>query len=235
MLNVIYEDNSIVVVSKPCNVPVAPDSSKDEDLLGMVKQYIKEKYNKPGEAFIGMVHRLDRPAGGLVVFARNSKSAERLSKQIRDHEMKRTYYAVVRGCPKNKEGNLVNWLVKDEKTNTVSVVPQSSEGAKRAELDYKVLQTVTSGEKSLSLVEVHLQTGRAHQIRVQMAHLGCPLWGDQRYGASVNKRGQQLALWAVGLSFIHPIAKDKRTFLCYPQTENPWQLFNIDLAPSCKD
>lgn len=235
MLNVIYEDNSIVVVSKPCNVPVAPDSSKDEDLLGMVKQYIKDKYNKPGEAFIGLVHRLDRPAGGLVVFARNSKSAERLSKQIRDREMKRTYYAVVRGCPKNKEGELVNWLVKDAATNTVKVVPQSVDGAKKAVLDYKVLQSITSGETTLSLVEVHLQTGRAHQIRVQMATLGCPLWGDQRYGYDVNKKGQQLALWAVGLTLIHPIAKDKRTFLCYPQTDMPWKHFNIELAPSCKD
>ncbi len=235
MLNVIYEDNSIVVVCKPCNVPVAPDSSKDEDLLSMVKQYVKEKYDKPGEAFIGLVHRLDRPAGGLVVFARNSKSAERLSKQVREQEMKRTYYAVVRGCPRNKEGRLENWLLKDASTNTVSVVPQSTEGAKKAVLDYKVLQTVTSGDKSLSLVEVHLHTGRAHQIRVQMANLGHPLWGDQRYGFNVNKKGQQLALWAVGLTLMHPIAKDKRTFLCYPQTDNPWQYFNIDLAPSCKD
>ena len=235
MLNVIYDDNSVVVVVKPCNVPVAPDASKDEDLLSMVKQYIKEKYHKPGEAFIGLVHRLDRPAGGLVVFARNSKSAERLSKQIREQTVKRTYYAVVRGCPKNKEGELVNWLVKDTATNTVKVVPQSCEGAKKAVLNYKVLQTVTLGEKSLSLVEVHLQTGRAHQIRVQMAHMGCPLWGDQRYGYGINKKGQQLALWAVGLTFIHPIAKDKRTFLCHPQTEDPWQLFDIDLSPSCKD
>ena len=235
MLNVIYEDNSIIVVCKPCNMPVAPDASGDADLLSQVKQYIKEKYNKPGEVYIGLVHRLDRPAGGIVVFARNSKSAARLSEQVRSHDMKRTYYAVVRSCPREPEGQLTNYLLKNQQTNTVSVVPKATEGAKMAVLDYKVLQTVSNGDRSLSLVRIQLQTGRAHQIRVQMAHIGCPLWGDQRYGFGVNKKGQQLALWAVGLTLTHPIAKDKRVFLCYPQTDTPWSLFKLELSPDISE
>ena len=230
MLNVLYEDNHIIVVAKPCNVPVQSDQSGDTDLLTMVKQYVKEKYNKPGEVFIGLVHRLDRPAGGIVVFARNSKSAARLSQQVRTHDMQRVYYAVVRGVPAQKEGRVENYLLKNTETNTVSIVPQATEGAKFARLDYKVLQIIRDPKDGvLSLVQVQLQTGRSHQIRVQMAGLGCPLWGDQRYGAEVNRKGQQLALWAVKLTLMHPTLKDRRVFVCYPQTEQPWSRFTFEI------
>lgn len=230
MLNIIYEDNAIIVVAKPCNVPVAADKSLDSDLLNQVKAYIKEKYNKPGEVYIGLVHRLDRPAGGCVVFARNSKSASRLSEQVRSHEMERTYYAVVRSRPERLEGDAINYLLKNTQTNTVTIVPSATEGAKKAVLHYKTLQTIEDPKDGvLSLLEVTLQTGRAHQIRVQMAGLGCPLWGDQRYGYGINKKGQQLALWAVRLSLTHPVARDKRVFICYPQTDQPWKRFSLNI------
>lgn len=231
MLNVLYEDNHIIVVAKPCNVPVQSDKSGDQDLLSMVKQYVKEKYNKPGEVFIGLCTGLTVRQAASWWFARNSKSAARLSQQVRTHDMQRTYYAVVRGVPARKEGRVESYLLKNTETNTVSVVPQTTEGAKHAQLDYKVLQTIDDPKDGvLSLVQVQLQTGRSHQIRVQMASLGCPLWGDQRYGMSVNKKGQQLALWAVKLTLMHPTLKDRRVFVCYPQTEQPWNRFEIQIA-----
>ena len=141
---VLYEDNQVIVVIKPQNMPSQADSSGDRDLLSEVKSYIKEKYNKQGEAFIGLVHRLDRPTGGVMVFARNSKSASRLCEQLKSGQMKKTYYAITETAPKDRTGTIVNYLKKDEKNNIVKIVPQSEVGAKRAELHYKVLQ---SGDK----------------------------------------------------------------------------------------
>ena len=161
-LQILYEDNQIIVAIKPQNVPSQEDSSGDKDMLSMIKEYVKEKYNKPGEAFIGLVHRLDRPTGGIMVFARNSKSAARLSEQIRQNQMHKTYYCVAVGTLKDKEATLVNYLKKDEKENIVKIVPISESGAKKAELKYKILQT----EGNLSLCQVNLISGRSHQIRV---------------------------------------------------------------------
>jgi len=229
MINIAYEDNHILVVEKPQNVIIAGDKSGDKALLDELKEYIKEKYQKPGEVYLGLVHRLDRPAGGLAVFARTSKAASRLADQLKENELKRTYYCVVRGVPRNSTDKLVNYLKKDENENTVSVVPQSTEGAKKAVLNYKLLQTVETNEGPLSLLQVVLETGRSHQIRVQMAHIGCPLWGDQRYGYNVNKKGQQLALYAVKLRLIHPTKKDSMQFICYPPEIAPWTAFNINI------
>lgn len=229
-LQVLYEDNHCIVVDKPNNLPVQADSSGDADLLSMVKEYVKEKYNKPGTAYIGLVHRLDRPAGGLVVLARTSKAAARLSAQVRSRELSRQYLLVVRGEPKMRSGEIKNYLLKDTAANMVRIVPAATEGAKEAILNYRLLQTVHHpSEGKLSLIEASLQTGRSHQIRVQMAGLGCPLYGDQKYGPDLNKKGQQLALHAAKLSFIHPTLKDKRTFISYPPQKAPWTYFRINI------
>lgn len=229
MFEILHEDNHIIVAEKPQNTIIAGDITGDESMFDVLKQYIKEKYNKPGEAYLGLVHRLDRPAGGLAVFARTSKAASRLQEQLKSNELKRTYYCVVRGVPANANNRLVDYLKKNEKTNTVEVVPPAVEGAKKAILNYKLLQTVETKEGPLSLIQVQLETGRSHQIRVQMAHMGCPLWGDQRYGFNVNKKGQQLALYAVKLRLIHPTKKESMQFICYPPEIAPWTSFRLNI------
>lgn len=222
---VLYEDNQIIVVLKPQNVPTQGDSSGDESLLDMVKAYVKEKYNKPGEAYIGLVHRLDRPTGGVMVFARTSKAAERLCEQIKTGEFEKRYLAVVVGTPRDRQARLVNYLKKDEKTNTVVTVPAAVEGAKRAELIYKVLET----EPRVSLVDIKLLTGRSHQARVQMKSVGTPIFGDARYGGDVLAKGYNLALWAYELRFYHPVTKVPMVFMAYPPLDKtPWKLFAIE-------
>ena len=223
MCEVIYEDNHILVVIKPQNLPTQADISGDEDLLTKLKSYIKEKYNKEGNVFLGLVHRLDRPTGGVMVFARTSKAAERLSEQIRNGEVDKTYFAVLEGTPKNKRYRLINYLKKDEKNNIVKIAPQYEDGAKEAILDYQVLET----KDSRSLVKVDLETGRSHQIRVQMAGIGCPVVGDQKYGKDAKKCN--LALWAAILRFTHPVTKKIMTFKVMPPVENaPWKDFEVE-------
>lgn len=222
-MDIVYEDNHLLVVIKPQNMPSQKDSSNDLDLLTECKNYLKEKYNKPGEAYCGLVHRLDRPTGGLMVFAKTSKCAERLSKQIRDGELQKEYLAVVVGKPKYDKNHLVNFLKKDEKTNTVSVVPELETGAKRAEMIYTLLDNT----EKLSLVNCKLLTGRSHQIRVQMATIGCPVFGDVRYKGDIVS-GWNLALWSYKLSFVHPVSKKTMNFVCYPPLdEMPWKYFNF--------
>lgn len=221
-LQVLFEDNHIIVVVKPQNVPSQADISGDEDMLTIVKRYLKEKYNKAGEAFVGLVHRLDRPTGGVMVFAKTSKGASRLSEAIREGEFEKTYLAVVNGKPKEEEGTYVHFLKKNAITNMVYVVPQTTDGAKRAELTYQVLET----KGKHNLVRVQLITGRGHQIRVQMAFEGTAICGDKRYG---NEDNCQLALWATQIKFEHPTTKQRMTFIAYPPEENlPWSAFDID-------
>ena len=222
-MKVVYEDNHLLVVIKPQNIPSQKDESNDKDIQTMCKEYLKEKYDKKGEVYCGLVHRLDRPTGGLMVFAKTSKCAERLSKQIRDGEMQKEYLAVVVGHPKYASNFLVNYLKKDEKTNTVKVVPELETGAKRAEMVYKVLDE----NEKLSLVKCELMTGRSHQIRVQMSTIGCPVFGDVKYKGDIAK-GWNLALWSYKLSFEHPITKNTMNFVCYPpEDEMPWKYFNF--------
>ena len=226
-LNVVYEDNHVIVVVKPQNIPTQEDESKDKDLLTMVKEYIKEKENKPGNVFVGLVHRLDRPTGGVMVFAKTSKAASRLSAQITEGELKKRYLAVVLGKPKEKRRKLVNYLQKNARTNTVQVVPELTTGAKRAELEYNLLDA----NDKVSLVEVDLYTGRSHQIRVQMKHIGCPVYGDVKYGGDKLAKGHNLALWAYELKFVHPTTKENMTFKVYPPEDKiPWSVFNLDIV-----
>lgn len=220
---VLYEDNHVLVVVKPVNMPTQEDESGDLDLLNVLKQELKERYGKPGNVFLGLVHRLDRPVGGAMVFAKTSKAASRLSETVRSRSFGKKYLAVVHGAPAASRGRLVNHLLKDGKTNTVrTVAPGSHPDAKEAVLDYEVL----GQQEGLSLVRIILHTGRSHQIRVQMATAGCPLYGDQKYGANLNKPGQQLALWSVYLSFPHPTGREVIDFHSAPPRVYPWSLWN---------
>lgn len=224
-LDVVYEDNHIVVVNKPQNILSQSDKTEDVDMLKLVKEYVKEKYNKPGNVFIGLVHRLDRPTGGLMVFARNSKSAARLSKQIREKQLKKHYLAVVENKVRQNSARLEDYLKKDSKTNMVKLCPQGEQGAKLAVLDYDVIKT--NGE--LTLVNVNIKTGRPHQIRVQLSNQKNPIFGDAKYGSKVSGPTNNLALWAYKLEFTHPVTKANMKFTSLPDTETmPWQQFDLE-------
>lgn len=215
MINIIYEDNHLLVVEKPINILVQADDTNDEDLLTMLKRYLKEKYQKPGNVYLGLVHRLDRPVGGVMVFAKTSKAASRLSEQVRTHKLEKIYCAVVCGKASASD-TLVDKLLKDNKTNIVKV----DDGGKEAILDYQLL----SFKDNLSLVKIFLKTGRSHQIRVQFSTRGLPLWGDQKYNKN-SKIGEQVALFAKELSFYHPITKEKLTFKLELPNSYPWNQF----------
>ena len=221
-INVLYADNHLLVVEKPANLPTQADSSGDDDLLSILKRYIAEKYNKPGAVYLGLVHRLDRPVGGVMVFARTSKAASRLSESFRTHEQDRRYLAVVEGeIPGERELN--DWLIKDGRTGMVRVVRENTPGAKRA----KLITRPRAVREGLTLTQVQLFTGRAHQIRVQHAHMGHPLWGDNRYGD--GRPGQQLALWAWSLTVKHPTRDETLTFTAPPPRRDVWALFAGEL------
>jgi len=223
-MDILFEDNHVIVVNKPQNIPTQEDASGDKDMLTMVKEYIKEKYNKPGNVYVGLVHRLDRPTGGVMVFAKTSKAAARLSEQFAGSDSEKTYFCVVVGSPREKRGKLIHFLKKNEKTNMVEQVPQSVEGAKRAELDYTVLEE----KNGYSLVKAVLVTGRSHQVRVQMKTLGTPIYGDVKYGGENAEKGL-LNLYAVKLSFLHPITKERMVFISYPpEDKEKWNLFDIE-------
>lgn len=204
-LDVIYEDNHLLVVNKPANVPMQEDSSKDLDLLSLAKNYLKEKYNKPGNVYLGLVHRLDRPVSGVCVFAKTSKAASRLSKQVSEHTLKKEYLAVVYDNNLKDEDTFKDKLLKDTKRNLVKVDPNGKDSS----LDYVVLNR----KDNLALVKVNLHTGRSHQIRVQFSSRNHPLWGDQKYNKQA-KIGEQIALHAYRLTFKHPTTNETLAFVC---------------------
>lgn len=215
MIDVLYEDNHLLVVVKPCNMPVQRDASEDLDLLTSLKDYLKKKYQKPGNVYLGLVHRLDRPVGGVMVFAKTSKAASRLSKAIAEHEFKKVYLACVKNDDIEDQGHLVDHLIKDHKTNTVKV----DQRGKEAILDYKVL----ARKDGLALVKVDLKTGRSHQIRVQFASRNHPLYGDHRYDKEA-KKDSQLALWSYELAFKHPIKDEMIHYKARPSND-PFRRF----------
>ena len=217
-LKVIYEDNHIIVVEKIPNVPSQSDKTGDIDMLTMVKQYIKEKYNKPGNVYLGLVHRLDRPVGGIMIFAKTSKAASRLSDQVREKIFKKKYLAVVDGKIENKSGTLEDYLYKDERNNISKVVNKNKKNAKFAKLDYEVIKY--DEVRNLSLVKVNLHTGRHHQIRVQLSNFGHSIFGDQKYGT--RGQGKQIALWEYELTINHPITKEEMTFKDLPESVGTW-------------
>lgn len=222
---ILFEDNHLLVVEKPPNILSQEDHTGDLDMLTLLKEDLKERYNKPGNVYLGLVHRLDRPVGGVMVFAKTSKSAGRLSDQIRKREFKKTYMAVVHGRPIKEKDTLVHYLLKDSRSNTVSVVKKDREGAKEAILEYEVVATV----ENYSLVKINLHTGRPHQIRVQFATIGNPLYGDQRYGKDVNTIGQQIALWSHEIRCQHPTSKEDMVFTSLPDKKAPWAMFETNI------
>ena len=218
-INIIYEDNHLIVVEKPANMPTCIDASKDQDLLSILKKYLKEKYHKPGNVYLGLVHRLDRPTQGIMVFAKTSKAAERLTKEINNKEFKKTYYAVIDGIIKKEHGTMTDYLKKDEKNNTSYI---SDESGKLAILDYELIDT----KENLSLVKINLKTGRHHQIRVQMASRNYPLYGDHKYNKRfINDNKTNLALIAKELSFHHPTTKELLEFKIDLPNNYPYSLF----------
>lgn len=216
-LEILYEDNHIIVVYKPANVLSQGDITGDKDMLTLVKEYIKEKYQKPGNVYVGLVHRLDRPVQGVMVFAKTSKAAARLAKQIQNHEFQKRYLAIINGILTEKKGELCDYLEKIENGNTV--VADENHG-KKSILRYEVLEEVNN----FSLINIELVTGRHHQIRVQFASRGYALVGDQRYGLEDKK---QICLCSYQLSFLHPITKERLNFKRYPEKNNSWALFRL--------
>ena len=196
-MKVLYEDNHLIAVYKPSGVPVQPDESGDASLMDLVKEYLKQKYHKQGQVFLGLLHRLDRPVSGVILFAKTSKGASRLSEQFRLHQTLKIYQALVEGKPKKDAATLIHYLKKNSVKNKVTVYPESTKDALYAELSYTVLKS----DKTHSLLEIHLKTGRPHQIRAQLATIGCPIVGDLKYGACHPLPDKSLRLAAVSLEF----------------------------------
>ena len=219
---VIYEDNHLLVVEKPANLPTQADSSGDDDLLSILKRWIGEKYNKPGAVYLGLVHRLDRPVGGVMIFARTSKAASRLSEAFRTHEQDRRYLAIIEGDV-SAPMELTDYLLKDGRTGMVRAVKKDTPGAKQARLISRPL----ASRDGLTLTQVQLFTGRAHQIRVQHAHAGHPLWGDMRYGHGMP--GRQIALWACELTLDHPTRHESMRFISRPPMKGAWKGFEAEI------
>ena len=222
-LTILHEDNHIIVVLKPQGVPTCGDESGEDSLLEQVRRYIKETYNKPGNVYVGLVHRLDRPTGGVMVFAKTSKAASRLAEQMRSGDFEKRYLAVLAGVPREPQAKLVNYLKKNAVNNMVYLCPPTTDGAKMASLEYAVKEE----KGGCALVEVKLHTGRTHQIRVQMAGIGAPVYGDMRYGGESAKKGN-LALWAYSLTFTHPVTKERLRFMAGPPEDgSPWKHFDL--------
>lgn len=217
-LKILYEDNHIIVVVKKAGIPVQEDKTGDLDMLTIIKAYLKEKYNKPGNVYLGLVHRLDRMVGGVMVFAKTSKAASRISEYIRQKNVKKRYLAIVNGkLPVSQEPiELKNYLVKNERLNMSKVVTKDTKGAKEAILEYKVLKNFMFNDKMYSLVDIDLHTGRHHQIRLQFSNIGHSLYGDIKYGQKINKVGQNLALFSYYLSFFHPTKDEYLEFKFMP-------------------
>lgn len=222
-LKVIYEDNHIIVVEKPVNIPSQSDKTGDMDLLSMVKEYIKEKYQKPGNVYVGLIHRLDRPVGGVMVFAKTSKAAARLSNQVREKQFEKTYLVIVNGKMEKKADHLQDYLLKNERTNMSRVVKEGTKNSKLASLHYEVLKY--QEDINLSVLKVHLHTGRHHQIRVQLSSRNHSIYGDQKYGG--RGHGKQIALWAYELKFYHPVTNELLTFHSIPKKEGSWKILEL--------
>jgi len=220
--DVVYEDNHLIVVNKEAGLLVQGDKTGDRALPDYVKQYLKEKHNKPGAVFCGVIHRIDRPVSGLVVLAKTSKALERMNKLVRTRDFHKTYWAIVKKCPYPKEGRLVHWLRKDTVKNTTTAFDEDPGDAKKSELSYVAVGKLNDHW----LVEVRPITGRPHQIRVQLAKIGCPIRGDVRYGfKKLNPDRQSINLHAKELHFIHPVKKESMHFKAPLPNDDFWQQF----------
>lgn len=218
-MKVVYEDNHLIIVYKESGEIVQGDKTGDAPLSETVKAYIKEKYNKPGDVFLGVVHRLDRPVSGLVIFARTSKALSRMNDMFRRGEVHKTYWAITKNLPKNTDGTLTNWLVRNEKQNKSYAYNREVPNAKQAVLNYRMV----ARSDNYCLLEVNLLTGRHHQIRCQLAHIGCPIKGDLKYGAARSNPDGSISLLSHKVQFVHPVSK-KEIELISPLPEDAlWQ------------
>ncbi|MBS2211881.1 RluA family pseudouridine synthase [Carboxylicivirga mesophila] len=221
-LDILYEDNHIIAVNKSSSDIVQGDKTGDETLNDKVKAYIKKKYNKPGDVFLGVVHRLDRPVSGVVLFARTSKALSRLNKMFQDKQVKKTYWALVAELPEEDSGRLVHYILKNSEKNKSYAFPKPRAGAKEAILNYRLI----SGLKNYYMLEVDLETGRHHQIRCQLAKIGCPIRGDLKYGFPRSNKDGSISLHARKIEFEHPVKKEPITIIAStPDTENLWKEF----------
>ncbi len=219
-LKVIYEDNHMIVVEKPVNIPSQGDKTGDTDLLTIVKEYLKEKYQKPGNIYVGLIHRLDRPVGGVMVFAKTSKAAARLSEQVREKQFQKKYLVICNGKMEADKGELQDYLWKNEQKNISKVVKKETKNSKLAVLEYEVLKY--EPDTNLSVLKILLHTGRHHQIRVQLSSRNHSIYGDQKYGG--RGHGKQIALWAYQLVLQHPITKEWMTFSSVPEKIGSWKI-----------
>jgi len=221
-LEILYEDNHLLAINKTAGVLVQGDETGDEPLVEICKKYIKEKYSKPGEVFLGVVHRLDRPVSGVVVFARTSKALERMNALFRDRETKKTYWVIVQNKPAKESGTLIHWLVKNETKNKTTAYAKENKEGQRSELSYQFLQQ----RSGYFLLEVNPITGRPHQIRAQLASMGCPIVGDLKYGYATANSDKSICLHARQLEFIHPVKKEKILITASLPGNDFWNLFS---------
>lgn len=222
-LRILFEDNHLIAVYKPAGVLVQADDTGDICLKEIVEDYIVREYNKPGAAFVGVIHRIDRPVSGLVLMAKTSKALARMNKMFEEKTIQKTYWAVVHNHAESEESvELVNWILKDSAKNMVHCYNKAKGASKRAELSYKQI----GASKGFSLFEVKPKTGRPHQIRAQLSYAGFPIAGDVKYGAKGFLSDQSIALHAYSLEFDHPISKEKVIIKCLPEKKNKWSLFD---------
>ena len=222
-MTVVYEDNHIIVVNKTASEIVQADKTGDTPLSETVKQYLKEKYQKPGNVFLGVTHRLDRPVSGLVIFAKTSKALTRLNEMFRAGEVKKTYWAVVKNAPKESEGELVHFLVRNEKQNKSYAYDKEVPNSKQAVLDYRLI----GRSENYYLLEVDLKTGRHHQIRCQLAKMGCPIKGDLKYGSPRSNPDGSICLHARRVRFVHPVSKELIELKAPLPEGNLWKGFEL--------
>ena len=226
-MTVLYEDNHIIAVNKTCNEIVQGDKTGDTPLSEIVKAYIKDKYNKPGEVFLGVTHRLDRPTSGVVLFARTSKALTRLNEMFKSHEkIKKTYWAIVQNAPKQPQARLENWLVRNEKQNKSYIASPNAKDAKLAVLTYSTIAT----SDNYTLLEIQLETGRHHQIRCQLAAIGCPIKGDLKYGAKRSNPDGGISLHARKIAFIHPVSKQEICITAPIPNDSLWRAITNELV-----
>jgi len=218
---ILYEDNHLIVVNKLPSEIVQGDKTGDVPLSEDVKQYIKKKYGKPGNVYLGVIHRLDRPVSGVVVFARTGKALTRMNKLVKDRKIEKIYWAIVKNVPEHPEAELHHFLVRNERKNKSFAYPAEKKGSKEAVLKYRII----SKSKDYCLLEVNLMTGRHHQIRVQLSAIGCPIKGDLKYGFARSNKDASISLHARSVSFVHPVTKEPLTITARPPQDALWDYF----------